>query len=52
MDFEIYGKDHGTNGPIYDRICTIPQKPEHYVYELFLDENGQKISKTSGNGVD
>ena len=53
VDFEIYGKDHGTNGPIYDRICTIlgQKAPEHYVYELFLDENGQKISKTSGNGV-
>ena len=25
--------------------------PEHFSYELFLDENGQKISKTSGNGV-
>ena len=25
--------------------------PEHFTYELFLDENGQKISKTSGNGV-
>jgi lysyl-tRNA synthetase class 1 len=27
------------------------QAPEHFSYELFLDENGQKISKTSGNGV-
>ena len=25
--------------------------PEHFTYELFLDENGQKISKSSGNGV-
>jgi lysyl-tRNA synthetase class 1 len=25
--------------------------PEHFTYELFLDENGQKISKTSGNGM-
>jgi len=39
VDFEMYGKDHSTNTPIYDSIC------------LFLDENGQKISKTSGNGL-
>jgi lysyl-tRNA synthetase class 1 len=25
--------------------------PEHFVYELFLDENGQKISKSKGNGL-
>ena len=53
VDFEMYGKDHSTNTPIYDRICEIlgGKKPEHFTYELFLDENGQKISKTSGNGV-
>jgi len=53
VDFEMYGKDHSTNTPIYDRICEIlgTKKPEHFTYELFLDENGQKISKSSGNGV-
>ena len=53
VDFEMYGKDHSTNTPIYDRICEIlgGRKPEHFTYELFLDENGQKISKSSGNGV-
>ena len=53
VDFEMYGKDHSTNTPIYDRICEIlgGKKPEHFTYELFLDENGQKISKTSGNGI-
>ena len=53
VDFEMYGKDHSTNTPIYDRICEIlgQKKPEHFTYELFLDENGQKISKSSGNGV-
>jgi lysyl-tRNA synthetase, class I len=25
--------------------------PEHYVYELFLDDKGQKISKSKGNGL-
>ncbi|MEN8657714.1 lysine--tRNA ligase [Marivita sp.] len=53
VDFEMYGKDHSTNTPIYDRICEIlgGKKPEHFTYELFLDANGQKISKTTGNGV-
>tara|TARA_R110000765_G_scaffold10984_15_gene34990 strand:- start:56402 stop:57985 length:1584 start_codon:yes stop_codon:yes gene_type:complete len=53
VDFEMYGKDHSTNTPIYDSICRILgwKAPEHFTYELFLDENGQKISKSSGNGV-
>ena len=53
VDFEMYGKDHSTNTPIYDGICRVlgEPAPEHFTYELFLDENGQKISKSSGNGV-
>ncbi len=53
VDFEMYGKDHSTNTPIYDRICEIlgGRKPEHFTYELFLDDKGQKISKSSGNGI-
>jgi len=53
VDFEMYGKDHSTNTPIYDSICEIlgGHKPEHFTYELFLDEKGQKISKSSGNGI-
>ena len=53
VDFEMYGKDHSTNTPIYDRICEIlgVKAPEHFTYELFLDENGQKISKSTGNGI-
>jgi lysyl-tRNA synthetase class 1 len=53
VDFEMFGKDHQTNAPIYDRICEIlgAEAPQHYVYELFLDENGQKISKSKGNGL-
>ena len=53
VDFEMYGKDHSTNTPIYDRICQILgwKAPEHFTYELFLDDNGQKISKSSGNGI-
>ncbi|MEZ5733277.1 MAG: lysine--tRNA ligase [Paracoccaceae bacterium] len=53
VDFEMYGKDHSTNTPIYDGICEVlgGKKPEHFTYELFLDENGQKISKSKGNGL-
>jgi lysyl-tRNA synthetase class 1 len=53
VDFEMFGKDHLTNAPIYDRICEIlgGRAPEHFVYELFLDENGEKISKSKGNGL-
>ncbi|MBV6656281.1 MAG: lysine--tRNA ligase [Devosiaceae bacterium] len=53
VDFEMYGKDHQPNTPIYDKICRAlgGTPPEHYVYELFLDENGEKISKTKGNGI-
>ncbi|GGO55787.1 lysyl-tRNA synthetase, class I [Roseovarius pacificus] len=53
VDFEMYGKDHSTNTPIYDRICQILgwKAPEHFTYELFLDDTGQKISKSSGNGI-
>jgi len=53
VDFEMYGKDHSTNTPIYDRICEIlgGRAPDHYVYELFLDDKGEKISKSKGNGL-
>ena len=53
VDFEMFGKDHGPNMGVYDRICEAlgGRAPEHFVYELFLDENGQKISKSKGNGL-
>lgn len=53
VDFEMFGKEHATNAPIYDRICGIlgGRAPEHFVYELFLDGEGRKISKSLGNGL-
>ncbi|WP_240232197.1 lysine--tRNA ligase [Devosia lacusdianchii] len=53
VDFEMFGKDHQTNAHIYDKICEIlgGKAPEHYVFELFLDAEGQKISKSKGNGL-
>ncbi|MEI9930929.1 MAG: hypothetical protein WDM89_10360 [Rhizomicrobium sp.] len=53
VDFEMFGKDHQPNQGLYDRICRIAggEPPEHFVFELFLDEHGQKISKSKGNGI-
>ncbi|MCR6670379.1 lysine--tRNA ligase [Devosia ginsengisoli] len=53
VDFEMFGKDHQTNAHVYDKICEIlgGKAPEHYVFELFLDAEGQKISKSKGNGL-
>jgi lysyl-tRNA synthetase, class I len=53
VDFEMFGKDHQANAPIYSRICKIlgAEPPHQFVYELFLDEKGEKISKSKGNGI-
>ena len=53
VDFEMFGKDHLPNAPIYSRICQAlgAEPPVNFVYELFLDENGEKISKSKGNGI-
>jgi len=53
VDFEMYGKDHQTNGPIYSKICRIlgAEPPLQFCYELFLDDKGEKISKSKGNGI-
>ena len=53
VDYEMFGKDHQSNMQVYDRICAIlgGRPPEHFVYELFLDANGEKISKSKGNGL-
>ncbi|MEX0345263.1 MAG: lysine--tRNA ligase [Rhizobiaceae bacterium] len=53
VDFEMFGKDHGPNMKIYDAICQAlgGRAPEHFVYELFLDDKGEKISKSKGNGL-
>ena len=53
VDFEMFGKDHQDNAPIYSKICKIlgGNPPVQFVYELFLDEKGEKISKSKGNGI-
>lgn len=53
VDFEMFGKDHQANASVYSRICKIlgNEPPVQYVYELFLDDKGEKISKSKGNGI-
>ena len=53
VDYEMYGKDHLTSAKLYDAICRIAGglPPEQYMFELFLDDTGQKISKSKGNGI-
>jgi len=53
VDYEMYGKDHLASAELYSAICKIAGgvPPQQYMYELFLDEKGQKISKSKGNGL-
>ena len=53
VDYEMYGKDLTDSGVQSGRIARVlgGQKPEGLIYELFLDENGEKISKSKGNGL-
>ena len=53
VDYEMYGKDHLASAPLYDAICKIAggRPPEQMMFELFLDDKGQKISKSKGNGL-
>jgi len=53
VDFEMFGKDHLPNQPLYAKICKAlgVEPPVNFVYELFLDQEGQKISKSKGNGI-
>lgn len=53
VDFEMYGKDHNANARLYSSICEIVggKAPEQFMFELFLDEKGEKISKSKGNGL-
>jgi len=53
VDYEMSGKDLIDSVRLSGRICAAlgGQPPEGFNYELFLDENGQKISKSKGNGL-
>jgi len=53
VDYEMCGKDLTDSVTQSGRIARVlgGQRPEGLIYELFLDENGEKISKSKGNGL-
>jgi len=53
VDFEMYGKDLIESAILSTKIIKILGKtnPTGFAYELFLDEKGEKISKSKGNGI-
>jgi lysyl-tRNA synthetase, class I len=53
VDYEMSGKDLIDSVKLSGQICRVlgAEPPEGFNYELFLDENGQKISKSKGNGL-
>ncbi|MEM7424796.1 MAG: lysine--tRNA ligase [Pseudomonadota bacterium] len=53
IDYEMAGKDLIDSVRLSSRICKVlgGEPPEGFNYELFLDENGEKISKSRGNGL-
>lgn len=53
VDYEMAGKDLIDSVVQSSKIARVlgARPPEGFNYELFLDENGEKISKTKGNGV-
>ncbi|MDQ4087845.1 MAG: lysine--tRNA ligase [Pseudomonadota bacterium] len=53
VDYEMSGKDLIDSVTQSSKIARIlgGRPPEGFTYEMFLDENGEKISKTKGNGV-
>jgi len=53
VDFEMYGKDLIESAILSSKIIKLIGKtnPSGFAYELFLDEKGEKISKSKGNGI-
>jgi lysyl-tRNA synthetase, class I len=53
VDYEMAGKDLIDSVKLSGQICRAlgGTPPEGFNYELFLDEHGQKISKSKGNGL-
>jgi lysyl-tRNA synthetase class 1 len=53
VDYEMAGKDLIDSVKLSGDICRAlgGRPPEGFNYELFLDEHGQKISKSKGNGL-
>ncbi len=53
VDYEMYGKDLTDSGVQSGKIARVlgGRPPESLIYEMFLDEKGEKISKSKGNGL-
>ena len=53
VDYEMSGKDLIDSVRLSGKICRIigGKPPVGFTYELFLDENAEKISKSRGNGL-
>ena len=53
IDYEMAGKDLIDSVTLSSKICRTlgGTPPEGFNYELFLDDKGQKISKSKGNGL-
>src|SRR5580765_1364006 len=53
VDYEMSGKDLIDSVRLSGRICRVlgSAPPTGFTYELFLDEQAQKISKSKGNGI-
>jgi lysyl-tRNA synthetase class 1 len=53
VDYEMAGKDLIDSVKQSSKVCRVlgGEPPEGFNYELFLDENGEKISKSRGNGL-
>jgi len=53
VDYEMCGKDLTESVDLASKICKAVRKkpPVNLIYEMFLDEKGEKISKSVGNGI-
>ncbi|MEI6439370.1 MAG: lysine--tRNA ligase [Alphaproteobacteria bacterium] len=53
IDYEMSGKDLIDSVRLSNQVCKVlgGTPPAGFHYELFMDENNQKISKTKGNGL-
>ncbi len=53
VDYEMAGKDLIESVTLSSKICKAlgGSPPEGFNYELFLDDKGEKISKSKGNGL-
>ncbi|WP_332766153.1 lysine--tRNA ligase [Phenylobacterium sp.] len=53
VDYEMSGKDLVDSVRLSNQVCKVlgGTPPAGFNYELFMDENNQKISKTKGNGL-